>query len=40
MADIPKPTTAGIQDEEIKLVADIKASGTDNVVQTVLKHHH
>lgn len=30
-------TTSSVKDEETKLVADIKASGTNNVVQTVLR---
>ncbi|MDD0812965.1 ATP-binding protein [Curvibacter sp. RS43] len=37
MTDNVHPTAISVEDEEIKLVADIKASAADNVVQTVLK---
>jgi hypothetical protein len=37
VADEPQNSATGIEDEETKLVADIRASGADNVVQTVLK---
>lgn len=37
MVDKASTSSSSLEDEEIKLVADIKASGADNVVQTVLK---
>lgn len=37
MANESQYTASNAEDEETKLVADIKASGTENVVQTILK---